>query len=192
MSLMLPAYGLYGFAYYWPSWVHLLVIALMVVAGSLTLKALAARSAGRSRVYGLSCGFVAGLGNLSLCVLGQAEARHVWQLGTVIAIYAVVAVCVIMSLFMLWSGDSDGFLWSRAFHTFLLVLFSSRPFWRLPGARCSGFRCPSWAWRSSSHCSVPSSWDATPPTRGAFARDSAPTSFMVTRPGPSRTVGTPG
>lgn len=93
MSLMLPAYGLYGFAYYWPSWVHLLVIALMVVAGSLTLKALAARSAGRSRVYGLSCGFVAGLGNLSLCVLGQAEARHVWQLGTVIAIYAVVAVC---------------------------------------------------------------------------------------------------
>ena len=46
MSLMLPAYGLYGFAYYWPSWVHLLVIALMVVAGSLTLKALAARSAG--------------------------------------------------------------------------------------------------------------------------------------------------
>ena len=44
MSLMLPAYGLYGFAYYWPSWVHLLVIALMVVAGSLTLKALAARS----------------------------------------------------------------------------------------------------------------------------------------------------
>ena len=76
MSLMLPAYGLYGFAYYWPSWVHLLVIALMVVAGSLTLKALAARSAGRSRVYGLSCGFVAGLGNLSLCVLGQAEARQ--------------------------------------------------------------------------------------------------------------------
>ena len=63
---MLPAYGLYGFAYYWPSWVHLLVIALMVVAGSLTLKALAARSAGRSRIYGLSCGFVAGLGNLSL------------------------------------------------------------------------------------------------------------------------------
>lgn len=121
MSLMLPAYGLCGFAYYWPSWVHLLVIALMVVAGSLTLKALAARSAGRSRVYGLSCGFVAGLGNLSLCVLGQAEARHVWQLGTVIAIYAVVAVCVIMSLFMLWSGDSDGFLWSRAFHTFLIV-----------------------------------------------------------------------
>ena len=126
---MLPAYGLYGFAYYWPSWVHLLVIALMVVAGSLTLKALAARSAGRSRVYGLSCGFVAGLGNLSLCVLGQAEARHVWQLGTVIAIYAVVAVCVIMSLFMLWSGDSDGFLWSRAFHTFLLVgiLVSAAP-----------------------------------------------------------------
>ena len=121
MSLMLPAYGLYGFAYYWPSWVHLLVIALMVVAGSLTLKALAARSAGRSRVYGLSCGFVAGLGNLSLCVLGQAEARHVWQLGTVIAIYAAVAVCVIMSLFMLWSGDSDGFLWSRAFPTLLLV-----------------------------------------------------------------------
>ena len=115
MSLMLPAYGLYGFAYYWPSWVHLLVIALMVVAGSLTLKALAARSAGCSRVYGLSCGFVAGLGNLSLCVLGQAEARHVWQLGM------VIAVCVIMSLFMLWSGDSDGFLWSRAFHTFLLV-----------------------------------------------------------------------
>lgn len=26
-----------------------------------------------------------------------------------------------MSLFMLWSSDSDGFLWSRAFHTFLLV-----------------------------------------------------------------------
>ena len=44
MSLMLPAYGLYGFAYYWPSWVHLLVIALMVVAGSLTLKAHAAAS----------------------------------------------------------------------------------------------------------------------------------------------------
>ena len=94
---------------------HLLVIALMVVAGSLTLKALAARSAGRSRVYGLGCGFVAGLGNLSLAVLAQAEARHVWPLGTVIAIYAVVAVLVIMSLFMLWSSDSDGFLWSRAF-----------------------------------------------------------------------------
>ena len=121
MGLMIPAYGLYGFAHYWPSWVHLLVIALMVVAGSLTLKALAARSAGRSRVYGLGCGFVAGLGNLSLAVLAQAEARHVWHLGTVIAIYAVVAVLVIMSLFMLWSSDSDGFLWSRAFHTFLLV-----------------------------------------------------------------------
>jgi len=49
MSLMLPAYGLYGFAYYWPSWVHLLVIALMVVAGSLTLKALAARIMAQAR-----------------------------------------------------------------------------------------------------------------------------------------------
>ena len=73
MGLMIPAYGLYGFAHYWPSWVHLLVIALMVVAGSLTLKAIAARSAGRSRVYGLGCGFVAGLGNLCLAVLAQAE-----------------------------------------------------------------------------------------------------------------------
>ncbi len=121
MDLMNPMYGLYGFSYFWPAWVHLLVVALMVVAGSLALKALAARSAGRSRVYGLGCGFVAGLGNLSLAVLAQAEARHVWQLGTVIAIYALVAVLVIMSLFMLWSSDSDGFLWSRAFHTFLLV-----------------------------------------------------------------------
>ena len=121
MDLMNPTYGLYGFAHYWPAWVHLLVVALMVVAGFLTLKALSARSAGRSRVYGLGCGFVAGLGNLSLAVLAQAEARHVWHLGTVIAIYAFVAVLVIMSLFMLWSSDSDGFLWSRAFHTFLLV-----------------------------------------------------------------------
>ncbi len=68
--------------------------------------ALAARSAGRSRV-GLSAGLSLAWSSLSLCVLGQAEARHVWQLGTVIAIYAVIAVCVIMSLFMLWSGDSD-------------------------------------------------------------------------------------
>ena len=68
MDLMNPTYGLYGFAHYWPAWVHLLVVALMVVAGSLTLKALSARSAGRSRVYGLGCGFVAGLGNLSLAV----------------------------------------------------------------------------------------------------------------------------
>ena len=36
MSLMLPAYGLYGFAYYWPSWVHLLGIALKVVTGPLS------------------------------------------------------------------------------------------------------------------------------------------------------------
>lgn len=121
MELMNPAYGLYGFSYFWPAWVHLIVVALMVVSGALTLKALAARSAGRSRVYGLGCGFVAGLGNLCLSVTAQAEARHVWHLGTVIAIYAVVAVLVIMSLFMLWSSDSDGFLWSRAFHTFLLV-----------------------------------------------------------------------
>lgn len=121
MELMNPAYGLYGFSYFWPAWVHLIVVALMVVSGALTLNALAARSAGRSRVYGLGCGFVAGLGNLCLSVTAQAEARHVWHLGTVIAIYAVVAVLVIMSLFMLWSSDSDGFLWSRAFHTFLLV-----------------------------------------------------------------------
>ena len=47
MDLMNPAYGLYGFSYFWPAWVHLIVVALMVVSGALPLKALAARSAGR-------------------------------------------------------------------------------------------------------------------------------------------------
>ena len=33
MNLMNPAYGLYGSSYYWPAWVHLIVVALMVVSG---------------------------------------------------------------------------------------------------------------------------------------------------------------
>ena len=121
MDLMNPMYGLYGFSYFWPAWVHLIVVALMVVSGGLTLKALVAHAAGRSRVYGLGCGFVAGLGNLCLSVLAHAEARHVWQLGTVIAIYAVVVVFLIMTLVSLWSAESGGFVWARAFHLFLVV-----------------------------------------------------------------------
>ena len=121
MDLMNPAYGLYGFSHFWPAWVHLIVVALMVVSGGLVLKALVAHAAGRSRVYGLGCGFVAGLGNLCLSVLAHAEARHTWQLGTVIAIYAVAVVFLIMALVSLWSAESGGFVWARAFHTFLLI-----------------------------------------------------------------------
>ena len=121
MDLMNPMYGLYGFSYFWPAWVHLIVVALMVVSGGLTLKALVAHAAGRSRVYGLGCGFVAGLGNLCLSVLAHAEARHTWQLGTVIAIYAVAIVFLIMTLVSLWSAESGGFVWARAFHTFLMI-----------------------------------------------------------------------
>ena len=121
MDLMNPAYGLYGFSYFWPAWVHLIVVALMVVSGGLALKALVAHGAGRSRVEGLGCGFVAGLGNLCLSVTAHAEARHVWQLGTAIAIYAVVLVFLIMTLVSLWSSESGGFVWARAFHMFLTV-----------------------------------------------------------------------
>ena len=121
MYLTTPAFGLYGFFYFWPAWVHLVVVALMVVSGGLTLKALVARSAGRPRVYGLGCGFVASLGNLCLSVLAHAEARHVWQLGTVIVVYAVVAVFLVATLVSLWRAGSRGFGWSRAFHVLLTV-----------------------------------------------------------------------
>lgn len=121
MASVLPSYGFYAFGSFWPAWVHLVVGALMVASGALTLKCLIARSAGRGRVYGLSTGFVAGLGNLSLCVLGQAEARHTWQMGTVIAIYAVVAVFLIVTMVSLWGAHGEGFLWSRAFHMFLTL-----------------------------------------------------------------------
>lgn len=121
MDLMNPMYGLYGFSYFWPAWVHLIVVALMVVSGGLTLKALVAHAAGRSRVYGLGCGFVAGLGNLCLSVLVQAEARHTWLMGMVGALYTVAFVFLLMTLMSLWSSGKSGFLWSRAFHLFLVV-----------------------------------------------------------------------
>ena len=89
---MLPGYSYFGHMYYWPAWVHLIVIALMGVAAALTIAALMARGVGRSRVFGLSCGFVAGIGNLSLCVLVQAEARHTWHMGIVGALYTVAFV----------------------------------------------------------------------------------------------------
>ena len=38
MDLMYPTYGLYGFSYFWPAWVHLIVVALMVVSGGLVLR----------------------------------------------------------------------------------------------------------------------------------------------------------
>ena len=44
-----------------------------------------------------------------------------WQLGTAIAIYAVVLVFLIMTLVSLWSSESGGFVWARAFHMFLTV-----------------------------------------------------------------------
>ena len=44
-----------------------------------------------------------------------------WQLGTVIAIYAVAVVFLIMTLVSLWSAESGGFVWARAFHMFLTV-----------------------------------------------------------------------
>ena len=118
---MLPGYRYFGHMYYWPAWVHLIVIALMGVAATLTISALMARGVGRSRVFGLSCGFVAGIGNLSLCVLVQAEARHTWLMGMVGALYTVAFVFLLMMLVSLWSGGSSGFLWSRAFHLFLVV-----------------------------------------------------------------------
>ena len=118
---MLPGYRYFGHMYVWPAWVHLIVIALMGVAATLTISALMARGVGRSRVFGLSCGFVAGIGNLSLCVLVQAEARHTWLMGMVGALYTVAFVFLLMTLVSLWSGGSSGFLWSRAFHLFLLV-----------------------------------------------------------------------
>ena len=118
---MLPGYRYFGHMYYWPAWVHLIVIALMGVAAALTISALMARGVGRSRVFGLSCGFVAGIGNLSLCVLVQAEARHTWHMGIVGALYTVAFVFLLMTLVSLWSGGSSGFLWSRAFHLFLAV-----------------------------------------------------------------------
>ena len=87
---MVPGYRYFGHMYYWPAWVHLIVIALMGVAAALTIAALMARGVGRSRVYGLSCGFVAGIGNLSLCVLVQAEARHT----RVFHLFLVVAMAI--------------------------------------------------------------------------------------------------
>lgn len=111
----------FGHMYYWPGWVHLIVIALMGVAAAVTIAALMARGGGRSRVFGLSCGFVAGIGNLSLCVLVQAEARHQWQMGMVGALYTVAFVFLLMTLASLWCAGSGGFLWSRAFHLFLVV-----------------------------------------------------------------------
>ena len=118
---MVPGYRYFGHMYYWPAWVHLIVIALVGVAAALTISALMARGVGRSRVFGLSCGFVAGIGNLSLCVLVQAEARHTWLMGMVGVLYTVAFVFLLMTLMSLWSGGSSGFLWSRAFHLFLVV-----------------------------------------------------------------------
>ena len=112
---MLPAYRYFGHMYYWPAWVHLIVIALMGVAAALTISALMARGVGRSRVFGLSCGFVAGIGNLSLCVLVQAEARHTWLMGMVGVLYTVAFGFLLMTVGSLWSGGS------RAFHLFLVV-----------------------------------------------------------------------
>ena len=34
MGLMLPAYRYFGYTYYWPAWVHMIVIALMGVAAA--------------------------------------------------------------------------------------------------------------------------------------------------------------
>ena len=121
---MLPGYRYFGHMYYWPAWVHLIVIALMGVAAALTIAALMARGVGRSRVFGLSCGFVAGIGNLSLCVLVQAEARHTWQTGMVGTVYTVAFVFLLMTLASLWSAESGGFRWSRAFHLFLLAVMA--------------------------------------------------------------------
>ena len=145
---MLPGYRYFGHMYYWPAWVHLIVIALMGVAAALTIAALMARGVGRSRVFGLSCGFVAGIGNLSLCVLVQAEARHQWQMGMVGALYTVAFVFLLMTLVSLWSGGSSGFLWSR---------WRSPASWSLPTVWRTGFRCPSRASLSSSLSSVHSS-----------------------------------
>ena len=105
---MVPGYRYFGHMYYWPAWVHLIVIALMGVAAALTIAALMARGGGRSRVYGRSCGFVAGIGNQSLCVLVQAEARHTWHMGMVGALYTVAFVFLLMTLVSLWSGGSSG------------------------------------------------------------------------------------
>ena len=111
MNLMNPTYGLYGFSHFWPAWVHLIVMALMVVSGGLTVKALVAHAAGRRRVYGLGWGFVAGLGNLCLSVAVHAEARHVWQLGTVIAIYAVNPNAALYTYLLALSGFSGAMAW---------------------------------------------------------------------------------
>ena len=119
---MVPGYRYFGHMYYWPAWVHLIVIVLMGIAAALTISALMARGVGRSRVFGLSCGFVAGIGNLSLCVLVQAEARHTWQTGMVGTLYTVAFVFLLMTLASLWSAESGGFRWSRAFHLFLLAV----------------------------------------------------------------------
>lgn len=111
----------YGHMYYWPGWVHLIVLLLIGVSVAITVQALMARSAGRSRVFGLSCGFVAGIGNLSMCVLAQAEARHTWQMSMVGALYILAGTFVLITLASLWKDGSVGFAWSRAFHLFLLV-----------------------------------------------------------------------
>ncbi len=108
----MPHMFLYGFAYYWP-----------------LLGSPARLPHGRGRPSRLRCQArsltqpsTACPGGLSLAqsksepVCARPGGRPVtWQLLMVIAIYAVVAGRAIIRC--LQSGDSDGFLWSRALHT---------------------------------------------------------------------------
>ena len=112
---MQAAYRSIGYTFYWPAWVHLLVVGLLGVAAVVTVVALMARAARRPRAFGLPVGLLAAVGNLSLCVLVQAEARHTWQ---------TAFVFLLMTLASLWSAESGGFRWSRTFHLFLLAVMA--------------------------------------------------------------------
>ena len=118
------AYRSIGYMFYWPAWVHLLVVGLLGVAAVVTVVALMARAARRPRAFGLPVGLLAAVGNLSLCVLVQAEARHTWQTGMVGTLYTVAFVFLLMTLASLWSAESGGFRWSRTFHLFLLAVMA--------------------------------------------------------------------
>ncbi len=63
---MQAAYRSIGYTFYWPAWVHLLVVGLLGVAAVVTVVALMARAARRPRAFGLPVGLLAAVGNLSL------------------------------------------------------------------------------------------------------------------------------
>ena len=117
---MLPMIRYFGHVYYWPSWVHLLVMGLIVFSCTIVIASIMARSARHSRVFGLPIDFVSGLGNLSLSVLAHAQAQHVWQMSLAGALYAFAGAFLVVTIVQLWNGGANASAVSVGFHLFLL------------------------------------------------------------------------